>query len=168
MHRVGLGAVALAVVSTVGQGSAQTTQTVFSHKHWQVEIVQFDDGSYACEAKVSTGDESFSMWAFQDGTVRLQFYSVDWDFSGGGSADLELQIDRRKEWNLTNAELYQNSVLFDIPGTNDALRFVNEVAQGNRLFLRDDAGQGVRDYSLAGSKASITALVDCSDVITGG
>ena len=41
-----------------------------------------------------------------------------------------------------------------------------EVAKGNRLYLRTSDGGAVQDYSLAGSRASIDALIECGNVIT--
>ena len=40
-----------------------------------------------------------------------------------------------------------------------------EVARGNRLYLRSEAGEDVMDYSLAGSSASMDAMITCSDAI---
>lgn len=162
---VRLGA-ALAVVSATlaGTATAQTSEVLFSHKHWQVEIVAYDDGSYACLAEVSAPGESFSIWAFQNQSIRLQFYSTQWQFDGG-TANLEVQIDRRGPWTMTNAELYENSVLFDLPEGDDTVRFVLEVAQGNTLILRNETGEQVQTYSLAGSRASIDALIECGEVL---
>ena len=98
--------------------------------------------------------------------MQLQFYSTAWEFGEGQTADLGVQIDRRAPWSLTGAELYQNSVLFYLPDTNSGVDFIAEVARGNRLYLRDNDGADVQNYSLAGSSASISALVECGDVIT--
>ena len=46
------------------------------------------------------------------------------------------------------------------------MNFITEVARGNRLFLRDADGADVQNYSLAGSSASIGALIECGEVIT--
>jgi hypothetical protein len=128
-------------------------------------IVGWDDGSVGCVAQVSAPGESFSIWTFPDGAVQLQFYSTAWNFGEGDTADLEVQIDRRAPWNLTGAELYQNSVLFYLPDSKAGVDFIVEVARGNRLYLRSDDGSDVQNYSLAGSRASIDALIDCGDVI---
>ncbi|WP_135449255.1 MULTISPECIES: DUF1176 domain-containing protein [Tabrizicola] len=156
-------AAALAVVG--GAASAQQSEVLFSHKHWQVEIVGWDDGSLGCVAQVSAPGESFSIWTFPDGSVQLQFYSTAWQFGEGDRADLQVQIDRRAPWNLTNAELYKNSVLFFLPDDKAGVDFIVEVARGNRLYLRTAAGSDVQNYSLAGSRASIDALVECGNVI---
>ena len=126
--------------------------------------VTFDDGSFACVAQVSAPGDSFSLGVLQDQTVKLQFYSDDWQFDEG-TADLMIQIDRRSPWTLNEADLYENSVLFTLGDDDAAYGFINEIARGSRLYLMDDGGDGVKDYSLAGSSASIAALGECGDVL---
>lgn len=161
-----MGLAATLIAASVGGATAQESEVLFSHKHWQVSIVGWDDGSVGCVAEVKAPGESFSIWTFPDGAVQLQFYSTAWEFGEGQTADLGVQIDRRAPWSLTGAELYQNSVLFYLPDDQAGVNFITEVARGNRLYLRDDDGSDVQNYSLAGSSASIAALVDCGDVIT--
>lgn len=163
--KVHIGLAAALIAAAAGTTSAQESEILFSHKHWEVSIVGWDDGSVGCVAEVKAPGESFSIWTFPDGAVQLQFYSTAWAFGEGQTADLGVQIDRRAPWNLTGAELYQNSVLFYLPDDQSGINFISEVARGNRLYLRDDDGSDVQNYSLAGSSASISALVDCGDVI---
>ena len=148
-------------------GAEPSSQTLFSHKHWEVEIVGFDDGSFACLAEVDATTDSFTVWVYADQSVRLQFYSTSWEFGEGDTADLQVQIGRRSPWNLTGAELYKNSILFDLPDSNQGVNFLVEVAQGSRLYLRTAQGEGVKDYSLAGSQASMNALIECADALKG-
>lgn len=145
---------------------AQQSERLFEHKAWTVDGITFEDGSVACLAEVADPGESFSLWVFPDRTIRLQFFSEDWAFGEGDSADLEVEIDRRSPWTLTGANLLENSVLFDLPDEDSAVDFVVEVAEGNTLYLRTAAGEEVRSYSLAGSSASIGALVDCGNAIS--
>lgn len=159
--------VALAFGTMALPAMADRTDTLYSYKSWQVEGVTFDDGSYACLAEVSDPGESFSIWTFPDQTIRLQFYSEDWDFGDNGSADLEVEVDNRSPWSLTGASLTQQSVLFDLPDQKESVNFVLEVARGRTLHLRDADGTGVKDYSLAGSSASISKLIDCGTAISG-
>lgn len=157
---------AAAAVSFALPAVAQQSEVLFQHKHWKVELVAWDDGSLGCVAQVEAPGESFSLWTFQDKSVQLQFYSTAWEFGEGTSADLQVQVDRKPLWNLTNAELYKNSVLFTLPDSDAGVDFIVEVAAGNRLFLRSADGSDVQDYSLSGSRASIDALIECGDVIT--
>lgn len=143
-----------------------TSEMLFKHKHWEVEIVGFDDGSVACLAEVDATTESFTVWVYPDQSVKLQFYSTAWDFGEGESADLDVKIDRRASWDLTHAELYKNSILFNLPDSDAGVRFLSEVAQGQRLYLRSADKSPVQDYSLAGSRASMDALIACADAIS--
>jgi hypothetical protein len=163
----GLGGLILAVSANLALAEA-SSQTLYSYKHWEVEFVTFDDGSVACLAEVDASTDSFTLWVYPDTSVRLQFYSTSWDFGDtGDTADLVVKIDRRANWTLNDAELYLNSVLFTLPDSNAAVNFLLEVAQGTRLYLSSDNGEQVMNYSLLGSKASMRALIDCGDKISG-
>lgn len=142
-----------------------TTETLFKSKNWEVEVVAFDDGSVACLAEVDAQVESFTIWIYADQSARLQFYSTSWEYGEGDTANLDVRIDKRKSWQLSNAELYKNSILFNLPDSDDGVRFLTEVAQGKRLFLRTEDGSPVQDYSLSGSRASMDALIVCADAI---
>jgi hypothetical protein len=160
-----VGVLAAMIGAMAGSANAQTSETLFSHKHWEVQVVGWDDGSVGCVAQVSAPGETFSIWTYPDGAVQLQFYSTAWDFGEGDTADLEVQVDRRSPWSLTSAELYKNSVLFYLPQGDSGVNFIVEVARGTRLYLRSADGSDVQNYSLAGSRASIDALVECGEAI---
>ena len=146
---------------------ADKADVLFTYNSWQVEGVTFDDGSYACLAEVSDPGESFSIWIFPDKTIRLQFYSDSWDFGPNDTANLEVEIDHRSPWTLTGANLTKNSVLFDLPDKDASVNFLTEVAVGSTLHLRSEGGSPVQNYSLSGSSASISHLIDCGNSITG-
>ncbi|MFC3182619.1 hypothetical protein [Cypionkella sinensis] len=162
--QIGMGAVVLAACMAPGLAQAEQ-QVLFQHKNWMVAVNSFDDGSVACQAAVDEGAESFTIWVFQDQSIRLQFYSTDWNFTEGDTADLQVEVDRRGEWSLSNATLTGNSALFDLPNSDKAVNFLVEVAEGRTAHLRDENGDGVRDYPLAGSKASMAALIECADAL---
>jgi hypothetical protein len=139
--------------------------SLYKYKHWEVEAVQYDDGSISCLAEVDAGTDSFTIWVNQDQSLRLQFYSTSWEFGEGDTADLRVKIDRRSPWTLTGAELYKNSILFDLPDSDASVNFLVEVAQGQRAYLQTASGEPVIDYSLQGSKASMNALIECGNAI---
>ncbi len=159
------GMLAVMALSALPLRAEPYSETLFSHKHWQVSGVAFDDGSLACKAEVSAPGDSFALWFFQNGMLRLQFYSTQWQF-GGGTADLKVQVDRRAPWTLNAADLYENSVLFDLPAGDQTTRFLVEIAQGSKLFLRSATNEDVMWYSLAGSRASMDAMINCADALT--
>ena len=86
---------------------ANEVERLYAHKAWVVEGVTFDDGSLACLAEVSDPGESFTIWTFPDNSIRLQFYSEDWDFGEGDTADLEVEIDNRSPWTLTGSNPFK-------------------------------------------------------------
>jgi hypothetical protein len=163
MRVIGLGVLAGLIATSA---FANDVEMLYQHKSWMVEGVTFDDGSIACLAEVSEPGESFSIWTFPDNSIRLQFYSEEWDFGEGDTANLEVEVDNRSPWTLTGANLTQNSVLFDLPDLDESVNFIVEVAKGRTLYLRSEDGSDIRSYSLAGSSASINYLVDCGNAIS--
>ena len=75
------------LAASAGAVNAQQSEVLFSHKHWEVSVVGWDDGSVGCVAEVKAPGESFSIWTFPDGAVQLQFYSTAWEFGEGQTAD---------------------------------------------------------------------------------
>ena len=153
-------AAGLAAQGGVACAEAQS-EVIYSHKAWEVKIVGFDDGTFSCLAQVTDGDRSFSMWSGAEEAVNLQFFDESWDMGEGDTADLSVEVDSRGAWSLTGAELHLQSVFFDIPDSNDGIRFMEEVMRGDTLYLSNEAGDLVDSYSLAGSRASISALIEC-------
>ena len=166
-RRAGLAAAFAAGFATLGTGAGAEAQSevIYSHKAWEVQVVGFDDGTFACLAQVTDGSRSFSMWSDAADAVKLQFFDESWDMGEGDTADLSVEVDNRGTWTLTGAELYLQSVLFDIPDSNDGIRFMEEVMGGNVLYLNNDQGEQVESYSLAGSRASVGALIECVNAL---
>ena len=95
MRLLQVGSIGLLAAVVAAPALAEQTEVLYQHKAWIVEGLTFDDGSYACLAEVSDPGESFSIWTFPDRTIRLQFYSEEWDFGEGDTANMEVEIDRR-------------------------------------------------------------------------
>jgi hypothetical protein len=166
--RLKTGLVALAIIATTGAAWADSQwTTIYQHRAWEVDFVSFDDGTASCVAQVSEGGESFSLWADSSEQVRMQFFSDAWNFDDS-YVDIRVQIDRRPVWNLTNANLYKNSVLFDIEDSKQGVEFITEIMRGNVLYLGNDSGDTVQSYSLAGSSAAIGKLIDCVGALQRG
>jgi hypothetical protein len=154
------------VAALASPAVAQQSETVFARGAWIVNIVKFEDGELACSAEVTQGRDTFAIWSFADGYTQLQFFSPDWQFEGG-TANLVVQVDRRAEWTLNNAELTQNSVLFGLENDDAAVDFLIEVARGNTIYVRNAQGESVISYTLAGSRASMDVLAQCEEALGG-
>lgn len=160
MRQAMIGAL-LVGLSAHAAAAEATSETLLRVKDWEVRVVGFDDGSVSCLAQVTHGPVSFSMWSGANELVELQFYDESWDLGKDQTANLKVQVDNYAVWNLSNAELHLQSVFFNIPDGNDGVDFLNEVMQGDALFLANDQGDQVGSYSLAGSRAAVGALIEC-------
>lgn len=165
MKHLGFGAVGLLAGLAAAPAQAERTDLLFQFRGWVVEGITSDDDSYSCLAKVSALGNSFSIKRLADTSVRLQFYSEEWEFGEGDSANLQVQIDRLPLRTFSGATLLQNSVFVDMLDLTDAEALVSEVARGSVLFLRTAEGTDVRTYSLSGSAAAIKYLVNCDQAI---
>lgn len=135
---------------------------LFSETNWRVERVTFEDGEVSCVAEVTNHDksESLSLWKFED-RYQLQFYSEKWSFGEGRVADVSLKIDDNGVWNMTNAELYLNSVLFKLPADANGNNFMAELKNGKLAVLTSGGDVGYRNYSLLGAAGAVPYLENC-------
>jgi hypothetical protein len=133
----------------------------YGHKAWTVHVVTFADNSLACRARVNEPGASFAIWADGYSAVTLEFIRSNWDFYEGRE-DIIVQIDRRASWDLTDADLAGNQILFQLPGGNASDRFLGEIVRGNQVKLFSNSGEFVESWSLAGSSASINKLIECT------
>ena len=160
-----LTAFAVSVLMLAGSAAAQSdSRVVYAHKAWEVRVVAFDDATLACVAKVDKPGSYFSIWADGNSSVELVMYSNAWSF-GDSTADVVVQIDRRAKWDLTNADLSGSSVMFTLPNNDSAERFLLEVVRGNTVKLYNTSNRLIESWSLAGSAASINALIDCTNAL---
>ena len=156
--------IAVVLAGSANIAMATDSRVLFTHKKWEVRVVAFDSGSIKCVAQVNLPGSSLAIWADGVAPARLQFFDRDWEL-GQSSADVVVRVDSRPKWNLYSANLNQNSVLFDLPNSNDGRRFVNEVRRGRVIRLGNAGGREVGRWSLSGSSAAIGALDDCIGLI---
>lgn len=161
MKLFGIGALGLSAGLAIGPALADRTDILFQAGNWTVEGVTTQDGGYFCQATVRGPDDSFSIRPLPDTTVRLQFYSEDWEFGEGAVARVQVQIDRKPVRTFAGATLLQNSVFVDLQDIGASEDFALEIARGMAVFLRTQTGTDVRTYSLAGSAAAMRFLASC-------
>lgn len=154
-----------AAVAFTSIAEAGSSRTLYRHKAWEVRAVAFDSGRLSCVATVTkpSGD-AFSIWADGINPVNLHFFSPRWNYRPSRT-DVVLRIDRRKPWNLNNANLQGEGIFFYLGSDNASLRLMREIMGGRRLYLHDRYGDLVRSYTLAGSKASILKLIQCTKAL---
>ena len=151
----------LVISATFLTAAFAQSRVVYSYKAWELRVVALDNGTLSCVAQVRPSNgTTFAIWA--DGrNVKLQYYATVWNFgSSSYYEDVVARIDSRPQWNLRDAEFYKNSVIFTMPEGKGSTRFLREVAAGNTMRLYRN-GQRMGRWSLAGSRATMTKLVDC-------
>lgn len=151
-------------LAAIAQAEVVDSEVLYRRKAWEVSILEFDTGTFACLAQVSEGGRSFAIWADDSDTASLQFYDENWTFDNT-TADIIIRIDSRAKWTLNDAALNLNSVFFDLPDEDASYRFLREVMRGNTLNLYNNSGDRIERYSLAGSSASIVKLTECVDLL---
>lgn len=161
----GLTLVAVTLTSTATW--ATDSRTLYRHKQWEVRVVAFDNAKLSCVAQVNRTNSSFAIWADGQNPARLQFYDRTWNL-GQTNADVIVRVDRRPKWDLYNARLNKQSVLFDLPNDTDGRRFVNEVRRGSVIYLGNNRGNEVGRWSLSGSSAAVGKLIECVDLLQNG
>ena len=146
---------------------ADSTTPLYSHKAWEVRGVSYDNGTFACMAIVRSNGIAFSIWTSPQYAAELMFFDRSWSFKPG-KADITLQIDRRARWYFNGAVLEANAVFFTLPDNDASVKFIGEVMRGNVLKLMNSQGKVIQRHSLAGSNASIRALMRCDDLVKNG
>lgn len=149
------------LASALTAGAQGYEDYYYSHKAWTVHVVTFADNTLACRARVSEPGASFAIWANGYSAVTLEFIRNNWDFYEARE-DIIVQVDRRASWDLTDADLSGNQILFQLPGGNASDRFLGEIVRGNQVKLFSNSGDFVEGWSLAGSSASIQKLIECT------
>jgi len=147
---------------SLGRAAAEivNSETLYTRKAWRVAAVEFDDGAVFCAAYVGPEHNQFIIWSDAEENVSLEMYNTGWNFEDS-NADVVLRIDRRPKWTLPDARLNNSSVTFHLDDSDASLRFLREIMRGNYLKLYSSSGSEIERYTLAGSSASINALIDC-------
>lgn len=153
-------AVVLAMALPMAFSADAASRVLYQRKAWEVRVAEVG-GSLTCVAQVRpTQGTTFAVWANGRSPVKLQFYANNWRFNSRRTT-VVARIDRRPSWNLRNATLHQNSIFFDLPNGNASARFLREIQQGSTLRLYSSGSRLMASWTLAGSRASINALINC-------
>lgn len=155
----------IAGVLLAAPAAAQTeSQVVYTRGQWEVRVVSFPDATLSCVARVQKSGSSFSIWFDGYSAIQLQFFSTAWSFNNE-VGDIVVQVDGRPRWDLTDADMDQNSIHFTLPDNDAAGRFLGELRNGTRLKLLTTSLKLVEQWSLSGSASSMSALADCAEAL---
>jgi hypothetical protein len=146
----------VAAMLLAGQAMADVTgsEMLYHNRFWSVELVSFDDGTDSCALSSFRGAvQSIIIWAGPHG-VDLQVHSDNWSMA---DRYVTINVDVDRAGFTGTARATEGSlIVFDLAGD-----FLSAVALGRTLTVRNDLGERLMVYSLAGSAAAMGKLVEC-------
>ena len=160
---LGLCVAGLGAVPALAQ-SIIKDELIFERGQWTVSKVATDDGTLYCVAAVRGENAWVNVWIEADGTTGIQFDSEDWGYDISTETFIAT-IDDRKSLNLTNPEIDETAVYFDLPFERKNVTFFRDLRAGRELYLNNTAGELIARFPLEGSSASIDAVDACVDTL---
>ena len=134
---------------------------LFKKGHWEVVLLRYDDRSTACIARNGSGNKEFQIYVNTDVEELAIFYD---DSNVNETLKIfQFAVDDYASW-------YSESPFFDsgwlimdlISGSDKAVtELIQEIRKGQELFHLDDNNKIISNFSLKGSAASISELVNC-------
>lgn len=147
------------------QGDDIENKTILRKGHWQV-VLSHDtsDGSLWCSAEtLNTNNQNFALAAFDHGGFGLLISDPRWDLRER-PVRFYVDIDRTR-WTIdgTAGRAYVSLAFNDL---ETASEFTMDLMRGDSVSLYNDSDNRLGIFSLNGSYAAISELVDCWGSIT--
>ena len=154
------------VIGSFSQVSAGYEDTkLFSKGYWSVVLTyNTDENSYWCEAKTSNRrGQVFSVTAYENGGIIVFVFDQRWSLAKRPVKFL-IDIDYSR-WTIDGTA---NNIAVSVQLNNNdkAGKFIKELAQGSAVALFNTEERRLATFSLRGSSAALTELVDCWRKIT--
>ncbi len=168
--------IAITLILTASTGLAgswdeyDTYNTLYSRGYWRLDLNAHPDGTQSCESRTVNSDGYvFNMFTLSTGDYIIQFENDGWDFGLDEiNQDFVVEIDRRGPWNISGTKWNNKIRTVVTPPNNGLSRFLNEVARGNTLYLRNDRGSEIARFSLRGTAATLGQHRACERRIFSG
>lgn len=156
-------AVALAAAAlTTGAASAERFDTthLFAEGAWTVDLTYnvADDMTWCAADTVNRQGQWFSVVVYDAGGAAVFLGDPEWRLAKR-AVRLRLDIDYSR-WDI-DAEAEDASVAFFLSDHDAAPTFLLELMQGSAAAAYNDAGDRLATFSLAGSHAAMTELMEC-------
>ena len=152
-----------AMTPATAADGGETVRTWHNDGYWQVWQNRFDNGHNACfmrgDRPTAAGKATFGIsQSDTTETGMLHYYEDGINWIPGA---VTLQIDYRAPWKV-KADVYKQTQLSAFLGQNPA-PFIAELQYGTVLHISTAAG--TRNFSLIGSSAALTQLIQCVQTI---
>jgi len=149
------------VLSSFSQVFAGYEDTLlFSKGYWTVELTyNTDENSYWCSAKTANRrSQEFSVTAFENGTIVVFIFDNRWSLAKRPVRFL-IDIDYSR-WQI-DGTADDIAVSIALSNNEKAGKFITELAQGSAVALFNMEERRLATFSLKGSRAALTELIDC-------
>lgn len=168
MWRILVTFLALTLGATAAPAQPYDTTRLFTRGSWYVELTHdTSDGELWCSAETRNNEaQVFSVTTYDDGAVILFVFDDRWDLAPR-SIDFVVNIDRQR-WTISgDADGIAISVSLD--DKDQADDFLVDLARGGSVSVANTDERRIASFSLSGSSAALSTLMECWDsILLGG
>ena len=162
MGRVRLCAWALAMVCAAAPGLAAEYDVtrLFAKGEWSVDLTYntAENITWCAADTENRAGQWFSIVAYDEGGAAVFLGDPQWQLS---PRDIRLRLDiDYSRWDI-DAEAAEESVVFFLSGAEAAPDFLVELMRGSAISAFNDDGDQLAEFSLTGSHAAMTELIEC-------
>lgn len=148
-------AIGLAAFTPSMGRSQNTSQTLLNHKDWTVEFVQTRNSALCIASTSSRAGTRLSIFSIRGVDVfGLNIENPGWSLQDR-EAEIRVDVDYQR-WRSV-AELKDENI--SVFGLNP--EFLDAIAYGNAVALKDSDDRNILTFSLRGSSAAMRALKTC-------
>ncbi|MDP2063815.1 MAG: hypothetical protein Q8Q63_00975 [Phaeovulum sp.] len=168
MWRILITFLAFTLGATATLAQPYDTTRLFTRGAWYVELTHdTSDGELWCSAETRNNEaQTFSVTTYDDGAVILFVFDDRWALASR-DVDFLVNIDRQR-WTISGyADGIGISVTLDDKAQSD--EFLVDLARGNSVSVANADGRRIAAFSLSGSSAALSTLMDCwTSILSGG
>ena len=136
-------------------------KSLFKKGDWEVVLLRYNDRSTACIARNSSKNKEFQIYVNADVEELAIFYD---DSNVNESLKIfQFAVDDYASWYSESPFLDSGWLIMDLNSGSDkaVTELIQEIRKGQELFHLDDNNKIISNFSLKGSAASISELVNC-------
>lgn len=152
-------------IAGASEADSFDTTVLFSKSDWTVELTHdTSDGELWCSAQTTNrAGQSFHLTAYDTDTLRLFVFDHNWNIAPRNVRFL-VDIDYSR-WTI-DGHGQDISVSLALNDPEQAVRFIEQLMEGNAVAVMNADGRRLAVFSLSGSYAAISKLFECWERIS--
>lgn len=154
----------IAVPAVTHADSRYQSRRIFSKGYWSVEITRDkQSGNVWCSGDTSNRrSQMLSLAAYNNGQLTLFVFDSHWNIPRR-AIKFSIDIDYSR-WNISGVG-DGNHASITMHNASNAKKFVGELMKGNAVAVKNSQGNRLAAFSLSGSYAAISTLMQCWNYI---